>query len=173
MAKSVWFKLWILLPVVAFLVLIARFEYQLYSGEHWIITVEGFDPRDLLRGQYLQFRMDFNWKVVPTMMDCGYSGKCCLLLEKNHGSHINPLASLVSCQGHQNGGVIPGQLRHSDWFDIGMNRYYIPEAQAKDLEKLLRNKPCAVELVVAKGGRSALLRNFLIDGKPWQSYLRP
>jgi tetratricopeptide (TPR) repeat protein len=51
------------------------------AGEHYIITVNGFDNKEALRGYYLQTKDDKEWKS-----QAGSSGEffCCLISQKNY-----------------------------------------------------------------------------------------
>jgi len=47
----------VLLPVVAILLGIVAAERRAARAPHLVFEIEGYDPRDLLRGRYLQFRL--------------------------------------------------------------------------------------------------------------------
>ena len=55
-----WLQLAVVLPMIGLLVLVARAEVLLRSGESFRIAIKGYDPRDLLHGHYLQYSFDFD-----------------------------------------------------------------------------------------------------------------
>src|SRR5688572_3307632 len=61
-------QLAVVVPLVGLLVLIARAEVLLRSGASFRLAIEGYDPRDLLAGQYLQYRFALDWQGEST---CG------------------------------------------------------------------------------------------------------
>lgn len=52
----------LLLPLAALAADWAMTHRQAQQGEDWLIPVEGYDPRDLLRGHYIRFR--YAWPMV-------------------------------------------------------------------------------------------------------------
>lgn len=61
-------QLAVVVPLVGLLVMIARAEVLLRSGASFRLAIEGYDPRDLLAGQYLQYRFALDWQGEST---CG------------------------------------------------------------------------------------------------------
>ncbi len=52
-------------------------------------------------------------------------------------------------------------------------RYYLPEFDARELERQLTNSDLNVEMVfVYKGQAKPLVKDLLIEGKPWAEWLR-
>ena len=48
----------VVLPIVLLVGMIGRAEWQLANSETWHFAIRGYDPRDLLRGHYMRFRLD-------------------------------------------------------------------------------------------------------------------
>lgn len=135
------------LPIIAMALLIGVHSYNKETGTEWRIPVAGYDPRDLLRGHYLTFRYDWNW---AKNMNTACSGKECALCvqEATPSNSYNPkiyMTSLAVAE-KQCSSFIQGYSSRSNQFEIGtkegygMRRYYIPEAEASKLDKLLRNQ---------------------------------
>lgn len=135
----------LLLPIVAMVLLIGAHSYNRENGTEWRIPVTGYDPRDLLRGHYLTFRYDWNWEK---RMNTACSGKECALCvqEDMPSSSYNPkvyMTSLTAAE-KQCGSFIQGYSHRINQFEIGtkegygLRRYYIPEAEARKLDRLLR-----------------------------------
>ncbi len=47
------------LPLIVFSGVWADTHYRAQQGQDWLIPVKGYDPRDLLRGHYIQYRYDW------------------------------------------------------------------------------------------------------------------
>ncbi len=67
-------QLWValLLPIVAFAVLVVRAELLRASGPVFRVAIAGYDPRDLLQGHYLRYRLQW-----PALGACD-GATCCL-----------------------------------------------------------------------------------------------
>ena len=70
-------QLWLalLLPIVAFAGLVVRAELWRASGPVFHVAIAGYDPRDLLQGHYLRYRLQW-----PADGACD-GATCCLCLQ--------------------------------------------------------------------------------------------
>ncbi|EAQ28760.1 hypothetical protein NAP1_14213 [Erythrobacter sp. NAP1] len=50
----------LVLPLVGFAALWGWTDYESRQGTEWDVEIRGYDPRDLLRGHYVQFSYDWN-----------------------------------------------------------------------------------------------------------------
>ena len=50
------------IPFVLLCLLIVRAELHISQGKEWKFQVQGYDPRDLLRGHYLRFGLRYDWE---------------------------------------------------------------------------------------------------------------
>lgn len=118
------------IPFILLCLLIVRAEYHIRNAEQWTFEVTGYDPRDLLRGHYLQFRLDYDWDT--TQNSCSDQKKCCLCLTKTD-SKI-PKVHKTSCETAktQCDGFMLSKHQNS------LNRFYISENEARRAEKLLQ-----------------------------------
>jgi len=104
------------------------------SGEQWMFELQGYDPRDLLRGHYLQFNILYDWDKEKN--ECSSGIDCCLCLIKNSSplkTSVVPKVHKSSCTSarSQCDGYILSSKQNV------LNRYYIPEESAKKAESLL------------------------------------
>lgn len=53
----------LLLPLAALASSWAIIHRQAQQGQDWLVPIQGYDPRDLLRGHYVQYRYD--WPTPP------------------------------------------------------------------------------------------------------------
>src|ERR1044071_512967 len=85
-----WFVL--LLPIVAFTGLVVRAELLRTSGAVFHVAIAGYDPRDLLQGHYLRYRLQWPGEGTcdndtcclclrisdaPTKVECGVADAAC------------------------------------------------------------------------------------------------
>jgi hypothetical protein len=162
-----------LVPVLGLAVLVGRAEYAVRHGPVWTIPIEGHDPRDLLHGQYLQYRYRLRWQGADT---CGVGTfgtrepvpGCCLCLTRDGASGHDPFVRQVTCEEAQ--GQCDGSLRAEGM--TAPQRYFVPEDRAQALESALRAHYAAIELAASPSGEPAV-RELLLDRKPWRDVLEP
>lgn len=105
------------------------------------VAIVGYDPRDLLRGHYLQFRLDLAaGEATP-----------CACLDPNPADALRPLARPVPCPAPS----APPPCPYYVDTPRQTFRYYLPQEKALDYEKLLRESPGAASTLVHfhSGGR--------------------
>ena len=56
----------LLLPIVAFAALVVRAELWRASGPVFHVAIAGYDPRNLLQGHYLRYRLQWRRTVLTT-----------------------------------------------------------------------------------------------------------
>ncbi len=119
------------LPFIVLCLLVVRAEYNIRNGEQWSFEITGYDPRDLLRGHYLQFNLKYNWQ--DNKNNCKTNQDCCLCLTENSSAYPDVHKTACDIARQQCDGYM---LMDSDNV---LKRFYIPEDSAKTAEKLLRN----------------------------------
>ena len=154
-----WLALW--LPIVVLGVGIARGEHAIRSGEIWRFEVGGYDPRDLLRGHYLRFQIQERWGDAYDHEGPASDAECACL--ERTGDDEPPLLHAASCEFADEQCerfVIRDEL-------IGLNRFYVPEARARELERRLQDASARgeAELLVAIDREGhPVISDLLIDG---------
>ena len=90
---ALWLSL--LLPVVVLAAGIARHEMARLGAEEWRIPVDGFDPRDTLRGLYVRFSYAFELRgdATPCLGEQG-----CRLCLSNEGGQVVATVSTAASQ---------------------------------------------------------------------------
>lgn len=160
------------LPFLILCLLIVRAEYHVSSGEQWMFELQGYDPRDLLRGHYLQFNILYDWDKEKN--ECSSGTDCCLCLTKNSDPvktsvvpkvHKSPCTSARSqCDGY----ILSSKQNV-------LNRYYIPEESAKRAESLLikaRAKQQAyLQVSINKKGEPAIV-DMILDNQSINELLK-
>ena len=174
--KSLLVILSIALAVIAPLLMAIKAKSDISSYPVVKVEIEPYDPRDLMYGHYMQFRIKWNWK--KDIGSCS-GGACCLCVGEGDN---NPEVSLTSCPAAK--ADKPAQCAHvlegghygfsnsTSNFDIGINRYYVDEALALPLEDLFRNKKDAfqVGLSISPTGK-AVLEKMYVSGKTVNEYV--
>lgn len=143
----------LLLPLCVIGLGIVRAERHLARSTSWVFEVDGYDPRDLLRGHYIQFRLDLHEEAALEACDDDRSERCCLCLTATTKDQP-PRVQRSTCARatSQCDGVL--QTRYLS----ELRRYYIPEEDAWKLEQQFRE--------AAQASRALLRIAINDDGKP-------
>jgi hypothetical protein len=110
------------LPVLVVIIGIVRAELHFAGARDVTFEIAGYDPRDLLRGRYLQFRLRV--EESPALEACK-GPDCCLCLTLR-GRETPPLTARASCATAQRECVAVLPTRYVD----EQLRYYVPELEA-------------------------------------------
>ncbi len=157
----------VMIPFILLSLLIVRAEYHLSQGTQWDFAITGYDPRDLLRGHYLRFRIAYDWQQEKNQ--CSNKNNCsyCFSDIGNQAPkiHIVDTVNAKKCDGYMQ--YTPNQQT--------LNRFYIAETHAKKAEDLLRqardDQTAYLRLSVNKQGVAQIV-DLLIDGKPLNELLK-
>lgn len=163
----------VLVPVLGLAALVGRAEYASSHGPVWTIPIEGYDPRDILHGRYLEYRYRLHWQGLDgcgAQPDGGHElvSGCCVCLTRNGADGFDPFVRQVSCEPPTD--ACESTMR-SDAM-MGPQRYFVPEDHAPSLESALRSHDAAVELTAAPTGEPAV-RELLLDRRPWREAFPP
>jgi uncharacterized membrane-anchored protein len=169
--ESRWLQLAVILPMLGLLVLVARAEVLLRSGQSFRIAIQGYDPRDLLRGHYLQYTFDFDWHGESTCgvtsggLPAGLDSSCCICLTADVDSNTLAEARQVACD----------QVSTCEgWIEAAALapplRYFVPERQAPELEEALRGRSASLSVTCGPGGEPAIGELYL-DARPWRELI--
>lgn len=155
--------------------MLGKAVYDRHNGAVWRIDIAGYDPRDLLRGHYLQFQYVWNFDD-GTQQGCTYGRPCCLCLDGRDGA-VNPPVRITDCADR-------AALRQCDGLIRGKGRagavmtdnqvYFIPEREALALESLLRGGEARfqMEIVTPSGGGAPVMRGLYMDGTRVEAAIR-
>ena len=152
----------LVLPILLLVLMVGRAEWQLAHSETWLFSLQGYDPRDLLRGHYLRFRL----QVAPdeTLEQCEITDPdCCYCLE--HRDRIEAHVTLTTCETARSScaDYVQTLPLHS------MDRFYIPETGRQELEKRIREAARAgnAHLAVAVDPMGLpMIEALWVDGEP-------
>jgi len=157
----------VMIPFLLLCLLIARAEYHLSIGTQWDFAITGYDPRDLLRGHYLRFRVAYDWQ--KPQKDCSAGMGCAYCL-----TDIGEQAPKVQIIDTHIAKLCNGFMQYDD-LQEPLNRFYIPETQARLAEDLLRqariDNTAYLRLSINKNGAPRIV-DLLIDGRPLGELLK-
>jgi uncharacterized membrane-anchored protein len=158
------------LPIVVLLGLMLSKQLRLAQGSQVILPIAGFDPRDLLTGHYLTYRINYGVSA-----DCsrwqGEGQKLYACLYKESGAEELYRARFISQNDSLDtscGLFIAGRCENGR-FAAGIEKFSIPEQYAKPLDKAVRAGKGKIVLKVSGSGAAAI-QDLLIDGKSWREY---
>lgn len=120
----------LLLPLAVIGIGIGRAEHHVANSRLWLFDVNGYDPRDLLRGHYIQFRLDLHEMPPRETCDDDSGAACCLCLTML-SADAPPQVERATCETART--LCDGALQTR--FLSQLNRYYIPEQDAWKLEQ--------------------------------------
>ena len=150
------------LPVLVILFGVFRGEQHVAEGTEWCFDVTGFDPRDLIHGHYINYRIDFHLDEQATTCAPGAEG-CCYCLQQATVAGAPPQVSTLSCDAARTRCDGALDMRYLDH----LHRYYVPEERAREVEQRLREAASdgLAQAVVSidPSGRPLLLR-LTVDG---------
>ncbi len=152
----------------------------LRHGQEVLLKVEPVDPRDLLRGDYVQLGYEITRIPValitnlPANETAAKDGPIVVRLRKAADGYWRPVAATL---GSQPGPAEPGDvdiLGHVEagWnlFDegfigveYGIERFYLPEGEGKAIENDMRRRSFGVRVALAKDGGAQI--KALVDGQ--------
>lgn len=154
----------VMIPFVLLCLLIARAEYHLSTGTQWDIAITGYDPRDLLRGHYLRFRLAYDWQEPRER--CSTDSTCVYCF-----TDVGEQAPKVKAVNIHRAKQCDAFMQYGE----PLNRFYIPETQARYAEDLLRqariDNTAYLRLSINIKGVPQIV-DLLIDGRPLAELLK-
>ncbi len=127
----------VLLPLVTLAFGVVRSEYRMSRSTEWEFSVRGFDPRDLLRGHYINYSIELG---EPDPAVCADDDPdCCYCLTRAAPTSTAepapvPVVARARCSRARRD--CDGALRTRA--ASSLNRFYVAESRARDIEAELR-----------------------------------
>lgn len=154
----------VLLPLLGFLGMIGYAEFKLRSAVEVELPIEGFDPRDPIRGHYLQFR--FKNVLAPTWIPSLTSDSPDPIWSAEYAC-IRPIAGQLHelVLSHD----APDPRCTQDFplrFVQDVHRYYIQQDSGPELEQALREQRVTLR-VALHPNQEPLFTQLLVDSRPW------
>jgi uncharacterized membrane-anchored protein len=152
----------ILIPILALSTLAIYKATVSSTGREVKLPIEGYDPRDLLAGHYLVYRIRYdayNECLAPGELIEGVRSYICL--EPRFFSLTTPM----SCSMFISGTCEQGR------FVAGLERFYVPQEAAPRLEQVIQNRRAEILISVSSNG-SAVVKDLLIDDVTWREAIK-
>ncbi len=146
----------LLLPIVMLAASAARHHWQRTHGERIDLPIHGYDPRDLLSGHYLRYRVGYGVATCAQTPNLPTAGVCLKPRRAFFTGATPPRGCRLYLRGHCRRGR----------FEAGIERFYLPEANGVALEKRVRNHNAALRLAVTPEGEATII-DLLIEGRSW------
>lgn len=144
-------------PVLVLLALTFTKTYSLQTGQRIVLPISGYDPRDLLAGHYLTYRVDYG---IPAICEdrAGKTGCVCFPDLAFGSAEFVPeceATGLAKCELYIRG--VCSRTR----FKAGIERFYITESKAEELDRIVRTGVAEIRVSVSSDG-SALVEELIL-----------
>jgi uncharacterized membrane-anchored protein len=158
-----WLAVALVLPLIAIALGIVRAERHLAGGTRWVFEITGYDPRDLLRGHYIQYRLALHETEGAVACDDSHKAEpCCLCLTRTAANHPPQVQRTTCEQAQQCDGSL--QTRYLS----ELTRYYIAEERAQELTDRVQDsatRGTARLSVILDGQGKPQIDALLVDGQ--------
>ena len=158
----------LIFPIVILGLITVNKYAKVNFGTELTIPIKGFDPRDILSGHYLIYRIDYGPNA-----NCDYekyTEDAYMCLKKTDGKYSSEIRRYMPAHYKDKYlAVIRGEC-HKGRFKAGIERFYIPENAAIILDMVVRNGKGKIVLSVTPDGK-AMVKDLLIDDKSWKKYV--
>lgn len=154
------------LPILVLTGLALDKHWNRSQGTEIRLAIEGFDPRDLLSGHFLTYKILYDNPVCPRNPKLDAQERETFLCLRPKLFSFNPRTQADSCTLHIQG------VCHLGQFTAGIERFYIPEQYAHALDLAVRNKKGEIIVNVTPSG-TAQVKELLLEGRPWREMVQP
>jgi len=133
----------LLLPLVGLGLIWLATEQESREGTEWDVPIAGYDPRDLLRGHYVQFRYD--WPAVGQEDIPRWSATRKSLCIRGTAPDIDSVEVLdISGSSEQMEADCEATVKANPWSEEGndgliRDRIYVPQEEGRDYDRKLAN----------------------------------
>ena len=153
------------LPVVGLAGVWANTQYESEQGVDWIVPIRGYDPRDLLRGHYVQYRYD--WPGLNGDEDLTGNVGLCIA---GRAPKIDEVKILKSNEFHSTNASCSAIARVNLWseegtFSLSRDRIYLSQQAAAAADEKLgdqRNR----SFVKVRINKSGKIRPLTMEFRP-------
>lgn len=124
----------------------------LQQGVRYTFRVEGYDPRDLIAGHYVRFRVVFPEDLCPSNGLSNQKDRCFCLTSpgpepEGYGIDCEKLDP-QSCKA-----LLKGSCTPAGKFQVPkLDRFYVPEDRADDFDREVRNRGAQIIVAIRRNG---------------------
>lgn len=160
-------------PVLVMAAWLLWLQTSFSQGTDVIFEVRGRDPRDLLRGHYIEYEVYYGERALLELdFPPSPNESACMCLQSTSGLPIAQ-ATRVLCSKRDPAACplfLQGSSHYSGQFQAGIERYYIPEPpEPNPLQTIPEGTTITVR--VAKNG-SGYVTGMFVKGQPILEYAR-
>jgi uncharacterized membrane-anchored protein len=161
-------------PLAVFIGIAVYKHAKVTMGREIILPVTGFDPRNILSGHYLIYRIEYGETDDRVCDDYTSNRRAYVCLNKDGDKPDAYRSSLYAYDYDEDidaeacTAFIKGRCERGR-FMAGIEKFYIPEEYAQALDRAVRSGQGKIVLSVTRSG-SAAVKDLLIDGKSWKKY---
>jgi uncharacterized membrane-anchored protein len=122
----------IAIPIFALFLLTIYKAFFISTGTKVTLSIVGYDPRDLLSGHFITYTVDYK---IPELCANQDNQEQCVCIQKDETNYTLP-----TCTKRDRGSCktfIKGNCKHGR-LEAGIEKYYIPESKAKELDRIVR-----------------------------------
>lgn len=152
----------LVLPLIVLAVWVGVLAYGRMSGQMVALSITGYDPRDLLAGQYLSIRIDYGRDIECAKNKQRHSRTAYLCLDT---LQVTEEQTPSDCSV-----FIRGTCSGKRFYD-NVQRFYVSEQSAPVLEKALNHsglKPQILLSIDAEGTPYPV--DLILEGMPWREW---
>ena len=164
-------------PIIVLFALVMMMENDIARGHQVKVAIEGYDPRDLLRGHYVNFRYKWKFDEEKTAKflkhDSGnitFNDTYLCIEESGTVYPINEAENDEGCTLKALGTFLSLNNKEYD-FNFGIEKFYVAEDKALALEKMVMQGGAEL-LITANSQKRAIIVDLLLNGKPWKEVIR-
>jgi uncharacterized membrane-anchored protein len=155
----------VMLPVAAMLVWLLSLNVALMRAQEVTLAVAGYDPRDLLSGHYLQYRVDYGFDSRLIQPGSGYRDEayCACLSPDSSGISKASWHGWCAERDSQSCPLFIKGTASWNGLKAGIERYYIPESYQHSLARI---PPDATIKVRVTANGTAYVTDMYVNGIP-------
>ncbi|HOO70195.1 MAG TPA: GDYXXLXY domain-containing protein [Spirochaetota bacterium] len=157
----------LIIPLACLALLTVYKAIKIYTGKKVIVPITGFDPRDLLSGHYLTYRLDLDTDACNDYESDGDTAYICLTLNDRDEIEKSSSMTYLSEDWHEYCDVVIRGTCTRGSFSAGIERFYIPEGESVFLDSAVQGGRGSLILSVDRNGKAAI-KDLLINGRPWR-----
>ena len=165
-------KLFLLIGIFWLIIIIgfvAVKEYTLQTGTEVLLKTIPVDPRDLFRGDYITLNYEISTLDLSSLKtdSIGFNNNDWVYVALNK-KDIYEIPSGVYKNAPKEELFIKGVVKYVRdnklGIEYGIESYFVPEGEGKEIERLQRSQTLDVQVSIDKFG-NAVIKKLLIDGK--------
>ena len=144
----------IIFPIICLITLIFYKQSIVSQGLVFELNIKGFDPIDVLSGHYVTYTVDY--PENPCLDEQEYACVCLKLNESNPSNLGIDCEKKSYCDA-----ILKGECKNKI-FRAGIERYYIPENRAKEIDEIVRAGKSKIKISVSQSGEAIVTDLLLV-----------